>query len=186
MRKNFGAKPLSYPQPVFIIAAYDENGIPNAMNAAWGGISEMNEISMCLSAGHKTVKNILKRGAFTVSMAEASHVAQCDYVGIVSGNTVTDKFAKAGFHATKSEFVDAPLIDELSVALECKLIEYNPETCILRGEIVNVSVDERVLDENGKVDAAKVEPIIFDPFNNEYLKIGEKVGDAFAEGKKLK
>lgn len=186
MRKNFGAKPLSYPQPVFIIAAYDENGIPNAMNAAWGGISEMNEISMCLSAGHKTVKNILKRGAFTVSMAEASHVAQCDYVGIVSGNTVTDKFAKAGFHATKSEFVDAPLIDELSVALECKLIEYNPETCILRGEIVNVSVDERVLNENGKVDAAKVEPIIFDPFNNEYLKIGEKVGDAFAEGKKLK
>ena len=186
MRKNFGAKPLSYPQPVFIIAAYDENGIPNAMNAAWGGISEMNEISMCLSAGHKTVKNILKRGAFTVSMAEASHVAQCDYVGIVSGNTVTDKFAKAGFHATKSEFVDAPLIDELSVALECKLIEYNPETCILRGEIVNVSVDERVLDENGKVDAAKVEPIIFDPFNNEYLKIGKKVGDAFAEGKKLK
>lgn len=186
MRKNFGAKPLSYPQPVFIIAAYDENGIPNAMNAAWGGISEMNEISMCLSAGHKTVKNILKRGAFTVSMAEASHVAQCDYVGIVSGNTVTDKFAKAGFHAIKSEFVDAPLIDELSVALECKLIEYNPETCILRGEIVNVSVDERVLDENGKVDAAKVEPIIFDPFNNEYLKIGEKVGDAFAEGKKLK
>ena len=186
MRKNFGAKPLSYPQPVFIIAAYDENGIPNAMNAAWGGISEMNEISMCLSAGHKTVKNILKRGAFTVSMAEASHVAQCDYVGIVSGNTVTDEFAKAGFHATKSEFVDAPLIDELSVALECKLIEYNPETCILRGEIVNVSVDERVLDENGKVDAAKVEPIIFDPFNNEYLKIGEKVGDAFAEGKKLK
>ena len=128
----------------------------------------------------------MKRGAFTVSMAEASHVAQCDYVGIVSGNTVTDKFAKAGFHATKSEFVDAPLIDELSVALECKLIEYNPETCILRGEIVNVSVDERVLDENGKVDAAKVEPIIFDPFNNEYLKIGEKVGDAFAEGKKLK
>ena len=186
MRKNFGAKPLSYPQPVFIIAAYDENGIPNAMNAAWGGISEMNEISMCLSAGHKTVKNILKRGAFTVSMAEAAHVAQCDYVGIVSGNTVTDKFAKAGFHATKSEFVDAPLIDELSVALECKLIEYNPETCILRGEIVNVSVDERVLNENGKVDAAKVEPIIFDPFNNEYLKIGEKVGDAFAEGKKLK
>ena len=113
MRKNFGAKPLSYPQPVFIIAAYDENGIPNAMNAAWGGISEMNEISMCLSAGHKTVKNILKRGAFTVSMAEASHVAQCDYVGIVSGNTVTNKFAKAGFHATKSEFVDAPQINRI-------------------------------------------------------------------------
>ncbi len=186
MRKNFGAKPLSYPQPVLIIAAYDENGTPNAMNAAWGGISEMNEISMCLSAGHKTVKNILKRKAFTVSMADAAHVIACDYVGIVSGNQVEDKFAKAGFHATKSEFVDAPLIDELSVALECRLKEYNPETCILRGEIVNVSVDERALDEQGKVDPAKVAPICFDPFNNTYLKIGEKVGNAFADGKLLK
>lgn len=186
MRKNFGAKPLSYPQPVLIIAAYDENGTPNAMNAAWGGISEMNEISMCLSAGHKTVKNILKRKAFTVSMADAAHVIACDYVGIVSGNQVEDKFAKAGFHATKSEFVDAPLIDELSVALECRLKEYNPETCILRGEIVNVSVDERALDEQGKVDPAKVDPICFDPFNNTYLKIGEKVGNAFADGKLLK
>ena len=110
----------------------------------------------------------------------------CDYVGIVSGNKVTDKFARAGFHATRSEFVDAPLIDELSVAVECKLKDYNPETCILRGEIVNVSVDERVLDENGKVDASKVAPIIFDPFNNDYLKVGEKVGKAFSDGKALK
>lgn len=186
MRKNFGAKPFTYPQPVFIIAAYDEEGIPNAMNAAWGGISEMNEISMCLSAGHKTVKNILKRGAFTVSMAEAAYVAACDYVGIVSGNKVADKFAKAGFHATKSEFVEAPLIDELAVALECKLKDYNPDTGILRGEIINVSVDERVLDENGKVKAEKVAPIIFDPFNNDYLKVGEKVGNAFSDGKSLK
>lgn len=186
MRKNFGAKPLSYPQPVFIIATYDEDGTPDAMNAAWGGISEMNEISLCLSAGHKTVKNILKRKAFTISMADATHVAACDYVGIVSGNRVSDKFVRAGFHATKSEFVDAPLIDELAVALECRLKDYNPDTCILRGEIVNVSVDERVLDEDGKVDVDKVAPITFDPFNNEYLKIGGKVGDAFSEGKKLK
>ena len=106
--------------------------------------------------------------------------------GIVSGNKVTDKFARAGFHATRSEFVDAPLIDELSVAVECKLKDYNPETCILRGEIVNVSVDERVLDENGKVDASKVAPIIFDPFNNDYLKVGERVGKAFSDGKALK
>lgn len=186
MRKNFGAKPLTYPQPVFIIATYDENGTPDAMNAAWGGISEMNEISLCLSAGHKTVKNLLKRGAFTVSMADAEHVVACDYVGLVSGNKVADKFARAGFHATQSAFVDAPLIDELAVAVECKLKDYNPETCILRGEIVNVSVDERVLDENGKVDAAKVAPIIFDPFNNAYLKVGEKVGNAFSDGKQLK
>ena len=152
MRKNLGAKPFTYPQPVFIIAAYDENGLPNAMNAAWGGISEMNEISICISEGHKTTANILKRKAFTVSMAEAGQIIACDYVGIVSGNKVPDKFARAGFHATRSEFVDAPLIDELSVAVECKLKDYNPETCILRGEIVNVSVDERVLDQNGKVD----------------------------------
>ena len=186
MRKNFGAKPFTYPQPVFIIAAYDENHIPNAMNAAWGGISEMNEISICVSKGHKTTANILKRKAFTVSMAEAGQVVACDYVGIVSGNKVADKFARAGFHATRSEFVDAPLIDELSVAMECRLKDYNPETSILRGEIVNVSVDERVLGENGKVDASKVVPIIFDPFNNDYLKVGEKAGNAFSDGKILK
>lgn len=186
MRKNFGAKPLTYPQPVYIIATYGEDGTPNAMNAAWGGISEMNEISICISAGHKTTANILKRKAFTVSMAEAGQMVACDYVGIVSGNKVADKFAKAGFHTIKSSFVDAPLIEELSVAVECRLIDFNPETSILRGEIVNVSVDERVLNENGKVDVAKVVPLVFDPFNNDYLKIGEKAGNAFSEGKQLK
>ena len=114
MRKNFGAKPLSYPQNVFIIGTYDENESPNAMNAAWGGISEMEEISLCLSENHKTVKNILKRKAFTVSMGDAEHVVACDYVGIVSANKVPDKFARAGFHATKSTLVDAPLIDEFA------------------------------------------------------------------------
>ena len=177
---------LSYPQPVFIIATYDGNGTPDAMNAAWGGISESDEISLCLSAGHKTVKNILERGAFTVSMADTEHLVSCDYVGLVSGNTVPDKFAKAGFHAVKSEFVDAPLIEELAVAMECKLKDYNPDTCILRGQIVNVSADERVLDRDGRIDVAKVAPIIFDPFNNEYLKIGEKAGNAFSDGKKLR
>ena len=113
MRKNFGAKPYTYPQPVFIIATYGEDGTPDAMNAAWGGISEANELSMCISAGHKTTKNILARKAFTVSMADAAHVVECDYVGVVSANDVPDKLAKAGFHTTKSEFVDAPLIDEL-------------------------------------------------------------------------
>lgn len=108
MRKNFGAKPYTYPQPVLIIASYDENGTPDAMNAAWGGISDDTQISMCLSAGHKTVKNILKRKAFTVSMADAAHVAACDYVGIISANDVPDKLEKAGFHTTRSEFVDAP------------------------------------------------------------------------------
>ncbi len=186
MRKNFGAKPYTYPQPVLIISAYDENGTPDAMNAAWGGISDDTQISMCLSAGHKTVKNIQARKAFTVSMADAAHVVACDYVGIVSGNKVPDKFEKAGFHATKSEFVDAPLIDELPMTLECTLVSYDPETCRLVGEIVNVSADERILDENGKIDPAKLEPITFDPVNNAYLKLGEKVGNAFKDGMQLR
>lgn len=177
---------MSYPQPVFIIATYGEDGTPDAMNAAWGGISDMREISMCLSASHKTVKNILSRKAFTVSMGEAGQVKACDYVGLVSGNSVPDKFGRAGFHATRSEFVDAPLIDELSVAIECELKDYDPQSGILRGTIVNVSVDERVLDAQGRVDATKVAPIIFDPFNNAYLKVGEKVGNAFSDGKSLK
>ena len=186
MRKNFGPKPLLYPQPVFILAAYGEDGTPNAMNAAWGGISEDNEVSICISAGHKTTANILARKAFTVSMATADYVTACDYVGIVSGNKVPDKFARAGFHATKSEFVDAPLIDELPMAVECKLISYDPETCRLVGEIVNVSADASVLGENGKVDPAKLKPITFDPVNNAYLVLGEKVGNAFKDGTALR
>lgn len=186
MRKNFGAKPYTYPQPVFILAAYGEDGTPCAMNAAWGGISDDNELSMCISAGHKTTKNILAKGAFTVSMATVKYLAACDYVGIVSGNTVPDKFEKAGFHAIKSAFVDAPLIEELPVAVECRLKSYDESTCRMVGEIVNVSVDESVLDENGNVDVAKVRPITFDPFNSTYVALGEIAGKAFHDGKELK
>lgn len=186
MRKDFGAKPLLYPQPVLIIATYGEDGTPDAMNAAWGGISESNQVTMCLSAEHKTVKNILARGAFTISMADAAHVVACDYVGIVSGNDVPDKMARAGFHTTKSQLVDAPLIDELPMALECKLISYDASSCRLVGEIVNVSADERILNERGNIDPQKLEPITFDPANNAYLKLGEKVGNAFRDGISLK
>ena len=186
MRKNFGAKPVCYPQPVFILAAYDENDIPNAMNAAWGGISEENEVSICVSPDHKTTLNILLKKAFTVSMATAEQMVACDYVGIVSGNQVPDKFAKAGFHATKSEFVDAPLIDELPMAMECELISYDAESCRLVGRIVNVSADEAVLNEKGKVDPMKLRPITFDPMNHTYLALGEKVGNAFHDGLQLK
>lgn len=186
MRKNFGAKAILYPQPVLIIAAYDGDGTPNAMNAAWGGISEEHELSICISEGHKTTKNILARGAFTVSMADADHVAECDYLGIVSGNRTPDKLAKIGFHTTKSAFVDAPLIDELPMALECRLISYDPESCRLVGDIVNVCADERILNESGRIDPARLRPITFDPMNNAYLALGEKVGNAFSDGKKLK
>lgn len=186
MRKNFGAKPMCYPMPVYIIGSYGTDGTPNAMNAAWGGISEETEISICISADHKTTENILSRKAFTVSMATAKYIAACDYVGIVSGNKEPDKFAKAGFHATKSEFVDAPLIDELPMALECELISYDRESCRLVGRIVNVSADESVLGDNGKVDVSKLQPITFDPMNNHYLVLGEKVGQAFHDGVVLK
>ena len=186
MRKNFGAQPWTYPQPVFIIASYDEEGRADAMNAAWGGISDDTQISLCLSAEHKTVKNIQARGAFTVSMADAAHVIACDYVGIVSGNDVPDKLEKAGFHTTKSQFVDAPLIDELPMAVECRLISYDPETCRMVGEIVNVCADESILDERGKIDPDRLQPIVFDPVNNAYRKLGEKAGYAFRDGLQLK
>lgn len=186
MRKNFGAKPWTYPQPVFILATYGEDGTPDAMNAAWGGISDDQELSMCISAGHKTTANILARKAFTVSMATADQMVACDYVGIESGNKVANKLEKADWHTTKSEFVDAPLIDELPMAVECRLVSYDPESCRLVGEIVNVSADECVLDADGKIDPDKLQPIIFDPIHHTYRKLGEKVGNAFQDGAKLK
>ena len=186
MRKNFGAKAVCYPMPVFIIGTYNADGTPNAMNAAWGGISEEREITVCIDSAHKTAQNLIARGAFTVSMATADMMAACDYVGIVSGNKEPDKFAKAGFHALKSAFVDAPLIEELPMALECTVISYDPETCRLVGRILNVSADESVLDESGKVDPAKLRPITYDPMNHHYLVLGEKVGRAFHDGLELK
>ena len=186
MRKNFGAKPMCYPMPVYIIGTYGENDVPNAMNAAWGGISEEDEISICVSAGHKTTANLLARKAFTVSMATVAYTTACDYVGIVSGNKEPDKFAKAGFHATKSDFVDAPLIDELPMALECQLISYDPESCRLVGRIVNVSADEAVLGNDGKIDVTKLQPITYDPVHHRYLPLGEAVGTAFQDGLALK
>ena len=181
-RKNFGAKPVMYPQPVLIIATYDENGVPNAMNAAWGITTDYKEITISLGE-HKTTDNLAVRKAFTVSMATEDQVIPCDYVGIESGRKVPDKFAKAGFHATKSEFVDAPLIDELPMALECRVKSFNDG--ILVGEIVNVSADESVLTD-GKVDPKKLKPITFDPINNTYIGLGEIVGEAFKDGNKIK
>lgn len=133
MRKNFGPKPYLYPQPVLIIATYGDDGTPDAMNAAWGGISDSNRVAMYLSAGHKTVQNILSRKAFTVSMADEDHVVECDYVGIVSANQAPDKLARAGLHTTRSQFVDAPLIDELPMALECQFLSFDEETELLLG-----------------------------------------------------
>ena len=186
MRKNFGAKAMCYPMPVFIIGTYNADGTPNAMNAAWGGISEETEITICVDDSHKTAENLLARKAFTVSMATAAQMVACDYVDIVSGNKEPEKFAKAGFHATKSEFVDAPLIDELPMALECEVLSYDTETCRLVGRIVNVCADESILGDNGKVDVQKLQPITYDPVNHQYLVLGENVGRAFQAGRALK
>ena len=186
MKKNFGAKPYLYPMPVLIIASYDENDVPNAMNAAWGCICDYNRVALYLAAEHKTVRNILDRQAFTVSIADADHVVAADYVGIVSGNKVPEKVTKAGWHTTKSDFVDAPVIDELPMALECRLISFDPDTELLVGEIVNVCAEERVLNEKGKIDPAKLRPISYDPANNAYLVLGEKVGNAFKDGAAIK
>ena len=155
MRKNFGPKEMIYPMPVFILGTYNEDGTPNAMNAAWGGVYTDDMIGICLSEGHKTTKNILATRAFTVSMATADKVAECDYVGIVSGNKVPDKFTRAGFSAVKSEFVNAPIIAELPMTLECELVSYDEETCHMVGKIVNVSADERILTPDGKIDLNK-------------------------------
>lgn len=181
-RIDFGAKPIMFPQPVLIIGTYDENGVPNAMNAAWGITTDFKEISISLSE-HKTTKNLALRGAFTVSMATEDQVVPCDYVGIESADKTPDKFARAGFHATKSSFVDAPLIDELPMALECKVKSF--EDGILVGEIVNVSADESVITD-GRIDPKKLKPITFDPCNNTYIGLGDKVGDAFNCGAVLK
>lgn len=185
MRKNLGAKAILYPMPVLIIGSYDENGVPDAMNAAWGGISEETQISICVSEDHKTTANILSRKAFTVSIADAENVIAADYVGVVSGNNEPDKIKKAGWTAVKSENVDAPLFNELPLTLECKLISYDEEACRLVGEIVNVCADERILTD-GKVDLSKFSPITYDPVNHDYLTLGNKVGKAFSDGLKLK
>ena len=185
MRKNFGAQPYLYPQPVLIVASYDIRGNVNAMNAAWGGLCEHNHVRMCLNNNHRTVQNILRIRAFSISIGTASKVVECDYLGIVSGNKEHHKMEKAGLTTKRSEFINAPIINEFPLTLECKLKSYDLETGDMVGEIVNVSADESIL-TNGQIDPAKLEAICYDPVNHYYLKIGEKVGVAFEDGEKLK
>lgn len=185
MRKNFGKKSWLYPMPVFIVGTYDENGVPNAMNAAWGGMYDTNLVMVCLADEHKTTENIRKNGAFTVSFATAETVVPSDYVGIVSGNDTPDKLCRSGFHTTKSEYVNAPLIDELPMAVECKLYKFT-EDGICISEIINISADESILDENGTVDAKKLNPIVYDSVSHAYWTLGEKAGQAFSDGKRIK
>ena len=184
MRKNFGAKPFLFPQPVMIIGTYDADGKANAMNAAWGGIVGMNEIIVDL-ASHKTTENLMLNKAFTVAMADVSHMAACDYVGIVSANQESDKMVKAGFTTRKSQFVHAPIINELPLALECKLVKVIDGSKYL-GEIVNVCAEECILGTDGQISLELFQPITYDTVHYGYYELGERVGSAFDAGKTLK
>ena len=184
MRKDFGCRTWVFPEPVLIIGTYDENGNANAMNAAWGGMYDDNKIILCLSKDHKTTENIRKTGAFTVAFATEETMVPCDYLGIVSGNKVPDKLSRAGFTVTKSASVDAPVINELPMAMECRLVRIDDDEHII-GEIVNVSADESVLGDDGKPDWRKLKPIVYDPVNFDYVTFGRKAGSAFREGKAL-
>jgi flavin reductase (DIM6/NTAB) family NADH-FMN oxidoreductase RutF len=185
MRKDFGVKTWVYPMPVFIVAAYDKNGVPCCMNAAWGGTYDTNQIMVCLADDHRTTKNIIESNAFTVNIADAKHVVEADYVGMVSGNKVLDKMKKAGLTTKRSAYVNAPVINEFPMAVECKLLKFN-EDGICIGEIVNVSADESVLGADGMIAPELLGAITYDPVHHTYIKLGERVGNAFSDGKKLK
>lgn len=176
MRKDLGVKAYLYPQPTLVIATYNEDGSTNAMVAAWGSVSDTNQVAIYVAHSHKTMPNILARKAFTVSMANEKNIKAIDYLGVTSGNKVADKFVK-------SAHVDAPLIAELPLALECKLVSYDENSELLLGEIVNVTADESVLDENGKLSVEKLAPVCYDSAGHGYYVMERRVGNAFNDGK---
>ena len=184
MRKDLGSFPGLFPMPVLMVATYDENGKVDVMNAAWGNICAMDKVALFIDEEHKTTKNIRKLKAFTVSMADVEHIAEADFFGIASGNKMEDKFERTGFHQVKSSFVNAPIIQEFPIALECELVEIiDTENlhCVI-GKILNVNADEKVLNEKGKVEPEKLNAFVFDQFQNGYYKVAEKVGQAWNAG----
>ena len=184
MKKNLGVVPAVYPMPVLMVAAYDETGKVNVMNAAWGMICNMDRIALFIDEDHKTTQNILKTKAFTVSIADKDHMDVADFFGIATGNKMPDKFERTGYHAVKSTFVNAPVIEEFPVVMECELAEIaeNESFYCVVGKIVNTAADENVLGENGKVDPAKLNALIFDQFQHGYYISGEQVGTAWNAG----
>lgn len=187
MRKNLGKQPAVFPMPVLIVTAYDESGTVQVMNAAWGMICGMDKIALFIDEDHATTKAIRQTKAFTVSLADKDHMDVADYYGIATGNKMPDKFARSGYHAEKSTYVSAPIITEFPVALECELAEIT-ETDNLHavvGTIVNVSADEKVLSENGKIDPLKWNALIFDQFQSGYYVATEKAGQAWNAGKEI-
>ena len=187
MRKNLGAQPALFPMPVAIIAAYDAEGKVCAMNAAWAQICGMDKVALFISEGHKTTAAIKETKAFTVSIADSANIVPADFFGIATGNKMPDKFERSGCTAVKSEFVNAPVITDFPVAIECELAEVVKTEnmhCVV-GKIVNASADEKVVGEDGKIDPEKVDALIFDQFRSGYYKVGEKAGQAWNAGKEL-
>ena len=187
MRTKLNITEGIFPMPVLMIATYNEDGSVNVMNAAWGTMQERGNVALKLSESHKTVQNIKARGAFTVSIADADHLIEADYFGVESGNNVSDKFARSGLTASKAETVDAPVINEFPLCLECEFIEYqkNEYGCGVIGKVVNVTADESVM-VDGKLDMSLVNAIAFDPYTHGSYKVTERVGEAFKDGLKLK
>ena len=186
-RKNFSDKAVITPLPAIMIATWDENQNPDVMMAAWGGQCGPKHITLELSK-HKTTDNIRLKKAFTISFATKNDIVQSDYFGIVSGNDVPDKVAKAGFTITPSPNVDAPIVNEYKLTLECKVVTFDEDEnggARVIGEIVNMSADESILDEAGNIDLGKLQPVIFDSSNNTYRVVGEKVGQAWGSGKAI-
>lgn len=184
MRKNIGVKSYLYPQLVMIIGTYDKEGNPNAMNAAWGGMADFDKVIVCLS-NHKTTENIAVTNEFTISIGDANHVVECDYVGLVSQKDDKEKMKKSHFTTTKASYVNAPIINELALCLECKLIKIL-ENDLYLAQIINVNVDEKILDKENNISLEKFIPISYDPSTHGYYKINGRVGNAFSDGNKLK
>ena len=186
MREKLKITEGIFPMPVLMIATYNEDGSVNVMNAAWGTMQERDTVALNLTESHKTVKNIKTRGAFTVSIADAAHLVEADYFGIVSGNNTPDKFARSGLTASRAEAVDAPVINEFPLCLECEFIEYqsNEYGCGVIGKVVNVTADESVM-ENGKLNMSLVNAIAFDPYTHGYYNVTVRVGNAFKDGLSL-
>lgn len=187
MRTKLNITEGIFPMPVLMVATYNEDGTVNVMNAAWGTMQSRDIIVLNLSETHKTVQNIKAKGSFTVSVADAEHMVEADYFGVESGNKVSDKFARSGLTASKAEMVDAPVINEFPICLECEFIEYQDSKygCGVIGKVVNVTADESVM-VNGQIDMSLVNAIAFDPYTHGYYKVTERVGNAFKDGLKLK
>lgn len=189
LRKKLNTTVGIFPMPVLMVATYNEDGSVNVMNAAWGMMQSMDTVALNLMKSRKTVENIKKRGAFTINIADASHITEADYFGIESGNDVPDKFTRSGLTAIKAENVDAPVINEFPICLECQFIKYQTNDseygCGVIGKVLNITADEKVM-EDGKVNMSLVNAIAYDPYTNGYYKVTERVGEAFRDGKKLK